>query len=419
MAETNYDELLKKLEIIGRSSTKKQQAEINWNELLKKLGISRFPAIKNSQQGNSIDQTGAKENNDDELLKKLGLTDEAAIKKWQKEYGLDQTGTWGAAEQAAYDTYGALPYKTEQAIKDYQLSRGIEDTGVWDDATKLAYRGDLAAKGSVSDWSDLANMVLEGYNLPTTDMDEIKSYVESYLRTAYDQSIENRRKQTEADRAMIDLDAYSRGMGSSTWVTDAKQRLQDAEADDIANMEANYQAGLNEAVLNQYNQAVAQGLAAQNNAYDLAKDLYSLGQNAKAGVGSMAGSGSGGGGGGGGGYSYSSGKKKSVKKKPSDSVNKTYTEWLMDANNGDIFKAAVAAQDSGVKNAAQRLGYDSKTVNTVGSTLHDQASGMKRTEQLKNQVIKSGGNKTSTTTSTSKNKTTSTGSNRRMSGQKM
>ena len=358
------------------------------------------------------------ETNYDELLKKLGLTDEAAIKKWQKEYGLDQTGTWGAAEQAAYDTYGSLPYKTEQAIKDYQLSRGIEDTGAWDDATKLAYRGDLAAQGSVNDWSDLAKMVLEGYNLPTTDKDEIKSYVESYLRTAYDQSIENRRKQTEADRAMIDLDAYSRGMGGSTWVTDAKQRLQDAEADDIAKMEANYQAGLNEAVLNQYNQAVAQGLAAQNNAYDLAKDLYSLGQNAKAGVGSVSSSGSGGGGGGGG-YSYSSGKKKSVKKKPSDSVNKTYTEWLMDANNGDIFKAAVAAQDSGVKNAAKKLGYDIETINNVGSTLHDQASGMKRTEQLKNQVIKSGGKKTSTTTSTSKNKTTSTGSNRRMSGKVM
>ena len=358
------------------------------------------------------------ETNYDELLKKLGLTDEAAIKKWQKEYGLDQTGTWGAAEQAAYDTYGALPYKTEQAIKDYQLSRGIEDTGVWDDATKLAYRGDLAAKGSVSDWSDLANMVLEGYNLPTTDKDEIKSYVESYLRTAYDQSIENRRKQTEADRAMIDLDAYSRGMGGSTWVTDAKQRLQDAEADDIAKMEANYQAGLNEAVLNQYNQAVAQGLAAQNNAYDLAKDLYSLGQNAKAGVGSV--SSSGGGSGGGGGYSYRSGKKKSSGSGGSSgSGNMTYTQWLMNANDGDIFKAAVAAQDSGVKNAAQGLGYDSKTVNTVGTILHDQASGMKRTEQLKNQVIKSGGKKTSTTTSTSKNKTTSTGSNRRMSGQMM
>lgn len=331
----------------------------------------------------------AENTNYEELLKKLGLTDEAAIKKWQKEYGLDQTGTWGAAEQAAYDTYGSLPYKTEQAIKDYQLSRGIEDTGAWDDATKLAYRGDLAAKGSVSDWSDLAKMVLEGYNLPTTDKDEIKSYVESYLRTAYDQSIENRRKQTEADRAMIDLDAYSRGMGGSTWVTDAKQRLQDSEADDIAKMEANYQAGLNEAVLNQYNQAVAQGLAAQNNAYDLAKDLYSMGQNAKAGVGSMAGSG------GGGGYSRTAAKKSSGGRGSGGSGgaggNKTYTQWLMDANNGDIFKAAVAAQDSGVKNAAKNLGYDKKTINTVGSILHDQASGMKRTEQLKNQVIKSGG----------------------------
>ena len=388
MSKTNYDKLFKKPEIIGRSSIKKQQEEIKWNEPLKKLEISLFPAIKNSQQGNSI----------------------------------KQTGTLGAAEQAADDTYGALPYKTEQAIKDYQLSRGIEDTGVWDDATKLAYRGDLAAKGSVSDWSDLAKMVLEGYNLPTTDMDEIKSYVESYLRTAYDQSIENRRKQTEADRAMIDLDAYSRGMGGSTWVTDAKQRLQDAEADDIARMEANYQAGLNEAVLNQYNLAVAQGLAAQNNAYDLAKDLYSLGQNAKAGVGSVSSSGgSGGGGGGGGGYSYRRSKKKSSGSRggSSGSGNMTYTQWLMNANDGDIFKAAVAAQDSGVKNAAQGLGYDSKTVNTVGSILHDQASGMKRTEQLKNQVIKSGGKKTSTTTRTNKNKTTSTGSNRRMSGQMM
>ena len=361
----------------------------------------------------------AENTNYDELLKKLGLTDEAAIKKWQKEYGLDQTGTWGAAEQAAYDSYGALPYKTEQAIKDYQLSRGIEDTGAWDDATKLAYRGDLAAQGSVNDWSDLAKMVMSEYKLPTTDKDEIKSYVESYLRTAYDQSIENRRKQTEADRAMIDLDAYSRGMGGSTWVTDAKQRLQDAEADDIAKMEANYQAGLNEAVLNQYNQAVAQGLAAQNNAYDLAKDLYSLGQNAKAGVGSVPSSG--GSGGGGGGYSYSRGKKKSSGSGggSSGSGNMTYTQWLMNANDGDIFKAAVAAQDSGVKNAARGLGYDSKTVNTVGTILHDQASGMKRTEQLKNQVIKSGGKRTSTTTRTNKNKTTSTGSNRRMSGQMM
>ena len=347
------------------------------------------------------------ETNYDELLKKLGLTDEAAIKKWQKEYGLDQTGTWGAAEQAAYDTYGALPYKTEQAIKDYQLSRGIEDTGVWDDATKLAYRGDLAAKGSVSDWSDLANMVLEGYNLPTTDKDEIRSYVESYLRTAYDQSIENRRKQTEADRAMIDLDAYSRGMGGSTWVTDAKQRLQDAEADDIANMEANYQAGLNEAVLNQYNQAVAQGLAAQNNAYDLAKDLYSLGQNAKAGVGSMAGSGGGGsgGGGGGGGYSYRRSKKKSSGSRGSDSSDDNDL-YIYDSTNVKNQKGSLNFANKDNRDAY----YASNNYTPFYAETKEQANARKAATESKK--------KAAADVAASKNKTTSASSrNRRISGQ--
>lgn len=233
-----------------------------------------------------------------EILAKLGLTTEEAIKAWQREYGLEQTGTWGTTEQAAYDTYGSLPFKSAQALKDYQLSRGIEETGAWDDATKLAYRQDMAAKGAYTDVNELAALILQQYNTPTTNMDEITASVEAYMRNAYDQSIAERKKQTEEQRAMIDLDAYSRGLGSSTWVTDAKQRLADAEADDIARMEANYQAGLSEAVLNQYNTAVAQGLAAQDNAYALAAQLYNLGQNAKSSVGSGSLGGSSGGGGG-------------------------------------------------------------------------------------------------------------------------
>ena len=232
------------------------------------------------------------------ILATLGLTNEDAIRAWQKQYGLEETGVWGEVEQAAYDTYGALPFKTAQAIKDYQLSRGIEDTGTWDDATKLAYRQDLAAKGAYSDVTGLADLVLSTYNLPTTNMDEITASVEAYLRNAYDQTIADRKKATEEQRAMIDLDAFSRGMGGSTWVTDAKQRLEDEEADDIARIEANYQAGLSEAVLNQYNAAVAQGLAAKDNAYALAAELYNLGQVAKQGVGGVAVSGGGGSGGG-------------------------------------------------------------------------------------------------------------------------
>ena len=242
-------------------------------------------------------------------------------------------------------------------------------------------------------------MVLEGYNLPTTDMDEIKSYVESYLRTAYDQSIENRRKQTEADRAMIDLDAYSRGMGSSTWVTDAKQRLQDAEADDIANMEANYQAGLNEAVLNQYNLAVAQGLAAQNNAYDLAKDLYSLGQNAKAGVGSVSSSGGsgGGGGGGGGGYSYRRSKKKSSGSRGSDSS---------DDNDLYIYDSTNVKNRKGSLNFANKDNRDAYYASNGYTPYYAKEGTPKKTA--------SSNKKTNTTKSTDTSK-----SNRRMSGQTM
>lgn len=273
------------------------------------------------------------------ILATLGLTNEDAIRAWQKLYGLEETGVWGETEQSAYDTYGALPFKTAQAIKDYQLSRGIEDTGAWDDATKLAYRQDLAAKGAYSDVTSLADLVLSTYTLPTTNMDEITASVEAYMRNAYDQSIADRKKATEEQRAMIDLDAYSRGMGGSTWVTDAKQRLEDEEADDIAKIEANYQAGLSEAVLNQYNAAVAQGLAAKDNAYALAAQLYNLGQNAKAGVSGMASSG----GGGGGGYAAT--------KKPSGSSS------YSSSNSGSSNIYDSSKLSSGLSNKDNQAGY--------------------------------------------------------------
>lgn len=282
------------------------------------------------------------------ILATLGLTNEDAIRAWQKLYGLEETGVWGETEQSAHDTYGALPFKTAQAIKDYQLSRGIEDTGAWDDATKLAYRQDLAAKGAYSDVTSLADLVLSTYTLPTTNMDEITASVEAYMRNAYDQSIADRKKATEEQRAMIDLDAYSRGMGGSTWVTDAKQRLEDEEADDIAKIEANYQAGLSEAVLNQYNAAVAQGLAAKDNAYALAAQLYNLGQNAKAGVSGMASSG-GGGGGGGSYYTPTTTKKKSSS---SGGGSKTYDN--MNQVQADV-NSVVASGKATNNQAAQKL----------------------------------------------------------------
>lgn len=236
------------------------------------------------------------------ILEQLGLNTADAIKAWQKEYGLDQTGEWGEAEQAAYDTYGSLPYKTADAIKQYQLSRGLSATGKWGSAEDAAYRKDQAAGGVLADVNSIVQKIMAEYDLPSTDTDTLKAQIEAYLRPSADQAIAARNKATAANRAAIDLDAYSRGMGASTWVTDAKQRETDSALDDIGTIESNYMATLSEAILNQLNAAKNAQLTAQTNAYNLAAQLYQMGQNAAAGVGG----GSGGGGGGGGGYSYSS-----------------------------------------------------------------------------------------------------------------
>lgn len=235
------------------------------------------------------------------ILEQLGLTSADAIKAWQKEYGLAQTGEWGEAEQAAYDTYGSLPYKTADAIKQYQLSRGLSATGKWGSAEDAAYRKDQAAAGVLTDVNSIVQKIMAEYDLPSTDTDTLKAQIEAYLRPSADQAIAARNKATAANRAAIDLDAYSRGMGASTWVTDAKQRETDSALDDIGTIESNYMATLSEAILNQLNAAKNAQLTAQTNAYNLAQQLYQMGQNAAAGVGGS----SSGGGGGGGGYSYS------------------------------------------------------------------------------------------------------------------
>lgn len=59
--------------------------------------------------------------------------------------------------------------------------------------------------------------------------DEAAAYLSKYL----DNSIAARRKQTADAKAAADVDAYSRGMGSSTWLSDSKNRLAEQEASDI------------------------------------------------------------------------------------------------------------------------------------------------------------------------------------------
>ena len=132
------------------------------------------------------------------------------------------------------------------------------------------------------------------YAMPSQD--QLATQIAAYLRPQYDRAIASRQQQTLQNRAATDVDAASRGMGSSTWVTDVKNQAAKAESSDIANLESSYSAQLMESLLNQYNQMTANKLNVdtanaqlraqyEQMAYDRAADMYNLTQK-KSGSGS-------------------------------------------------------------------------------------------------------------------------------------
>ncbi len=115
---------------------------------------------------------------------------------------------------------------------------------------------------------------------------EIRASVAAWLRPGYEQAIANRQGQTRQNKANLDADAIARGMGASTYVTDVKNRQQNAEASDIASLEADYGSNLAKYVLDgvdsEQNRALEaekfnaqQRQSAYDQAYSAALALYS------------------------------------------------------------------------------------------------------------------------------------------------
>ena len=119
-------------------------------------------------------------------------------------------------------------------------------------------------------------------------LEGITQQLADVYRPQLEQQILNRYGATKKQKAAIDVDAASRGMGTSTWVTDAKNRLMNAEASDIASMERDYASQLAGDALQQYNNYLQdrqnldrynQSLAIQlgDTAYGRASDQYNAG----------------------------------------------------------------------------------------------------------------------------------------------
>ena len=76
-------------------------------------------------------------------------------------------------------------------------------------------------------------------------LESITASVNASLRPYYDMAARDREVAATRNRAELDADAYSRGMGTSTWLTDKKAREASAASSDIADIWAKYGAELN------------------------------------------------------------------------------------------------------------------------------------------------------------------------------
>ena len=110
-------------------------------------------------------------------------------------------------------------------------------------------------------------------SMPEQTLDSITEQLSGVLRPQYERAIAQRYGATKQQKAAIDVDAASRGMGTSTWVTDAKNRIMNAEAADIAGMESDYASQLAGDALNQYNNYLGDKLALDKYNQQLAQAL--------------------------------------------------------------------------------------------------------------------------------------------------
>lgn len=197
-----------------------------------------------------------------------GVADRSGVKNIQAQLnalgaGLKLDGIWGPKTQAAYQQYspgnyssGAGSYQQQQVnlLGNYmqQLQRLLG-------TSQVEYTPRSTA--------------------------ELQEEISDYLRPSYDRAIAQRREATQTNRAELDADAYARGMGASTYLTDVKARAMDAQEEDIARLENEYAAALAQLVYKaadtereralaaaQYN-AAQQAQTAQL-ALGLSQDLY-------------------------------------------------------------------------------------------------------------------------------------------------
>jgi len=148
-------------------------------------------------------------------------------------------------------------------------SGSAKSAGASDEDVLSAYVADMYDRFSPEEVS---------YDAKTED--EVSASIAEWLRPGYDQAIANRKEQTDYYKAELDADAIARGMGASTYVTDVKNRQQNAEASDIASLESDYGSTLAKYVSEGVEQENDRLLEVQEQNAQLRQDAYELAYSA-------------------------------------------------------------------------------------------------------------------------------------------
>lgn len=90
----------------------------------------------------------------------------------------------------------------------------------------------------------LSHYLPETVEFTPLDEDVLSETIRNWLRPAYEQAIQNRREQTDRINAELDADAWSRGMGQSTYLSDVKERQYRGEQRDVDALESGYASEL-------------------------------------------------------------------------------------------------------------------------------------------------------------------------------
>ena len=168
-----------------------------------------------------------------------------------------------------------------QAVDAPQALQAIQNPGTYTPYT-LQSPGQLQAQRisaptglNAPTYAAPERVMAERIQVADQSYEDIAKQIAAYLRPYTDNAIRARQKQTGTDRAAADVDAASRGMVSSTWLSDAKNRMAAAEASDIANMENEYLGNLGQQAFNTYQNQLNRRLQAdmQNSANQLQADL--------------------------------------------------------------------------------------------------------------------------------------------------